>query len=331
MAKRTAVAENRYKPYEDKLRAHGLVEGVDWEYVGSVPLSDISRYPDSQARMRLAGSDLIKETVEKMRAGESYPPLVIGEDEAPNYVLLDGNRRLAAKTRLKYTHTDAYVVKLGADKNEAVYLSGLFNTINGVGLDKDEIIRAVRAARALSKPMNDTRITKDYGVSASMLSRISAVDAYDARAATLGLTTDIPESIKVPLSKFGDDSVLRSALDLVLDAELKSKDIRMLGKSAAAATSEAERLKVIADERETLAPTIAAVASGRISTAPPSKDSLLAFGRLHKLIERFPDPEDWVPIRTETRDDWAPRITEIRDFLARLVDAYADSTDSVRS
>jgi hypothetical protein len=328
MAKRTAVAENRYPPYEEKLRAHGKVEGVDWRYVGSVPLSDITRYPDSQARIRLAGPEVIKAYMEKMKAGEVFPPLVLGDDETPDYLVLDGNNRLESKKRAGLTHTDAYIVTLGPDKNEAVYLSGLFNTINGVALNKEEILRAVRAARALTPPMSDARIVKDYGVAPSRLSRISAVDAYDARAATLGLTTDIPESTKVPLSRFGDDSVLRAALDLALDAELKVRDIASLVKAAAAATSEADRLKVIADERETLAPTIAAVASGRISTAPPSKDSLLAFGRLHKLMGRFPDPAEWVPIRDETRDDWAARIAEIHDFLGRLVDAYTASAGS---
>lgn len=314
-----AVKENRYLPYEAKLDAHGATYG----YVASVPLADITRYPDAQARIRIAGSSTIGQYAEQMKQGEVFPPLVLGDDGSPDFMLLDGNTRKFAYEKLSRTHTDAYIVTGITGNDAAIYLSGLFNSIGPVPLTRDEILRMIRAGKA--NGMADSRIAKDLGVKPTFINRLVTIDRFDARATGLGLTTDIPADTKSALAPVADDSVLRSLLDLTLDADLKGKDVRTIVKEIAGQGSEADRLKVVSDERTDRAPSIQAVATGRTTTAPPSKDSLMAFGRIHSLMGKFPNPDLWVPVRQDTRDDWYPKLQDIEAFLGGLVQSYQNA------
>lgn len=317
MARRTAKATNSYAPYEDKLNARG----AKWRYVASVPLVDITRYPDAQARQRLSGSKTVNEYATKMQQGEVFPPLVIGEDGTVGYMMLDGNTRKAADEKLGRTHTDAYIVEIH-DSNEALYLSALFNTIGPVPLTDDEILRAIRAGLAMNPPMSGKTLAQDLGRTPLYISRIAQADAYDQRAERLGMAKDIPAQAKRILVQIPDDSVLQDAVALTLDAELKSTDLTALVKEIGKQGSEADRRRVVADDRIDRQTVIQHIASGRTTTAPPAKDSLMAFGRIHTLMGKFPDVDDWVPVRQETRDAWIGKIQEIEVFLADLSIAY---------
>jgi ParB-like chromosome segregation protein Spo0J len=313
----TAVKENRYAPYEAKLDSRGAT----YQYVGQVPLADITRYADAQSRVRLSGKDMVTRYAEAMKQGEIFPPMVLGEDGTGDYMLLDGNTRKAAMESLSRTHTDAYIVQVH-DTNEAVYLSALFNGINGAPLTKDEVLRAIRAAHAMPIPPTPATLAKDLGLSPSKISRIASVDAYDSRATRLGLPTDISEDMKLAISPVADDTVFSDLLTLTMDADLKGKDIRPIVKELATKGSESDRRAVVADERTDRQTVIQQVAAGRTTTAPPAKDSLMTFGRIHTLMGKFPSPTDWVPVRQESRDDWYPKIQEIEAFLGTLLTAY---------
>ena len=321
MPKRTAVQENRYAPYEAKMDANNIA----YHYVASVPLEEIARHAETQARLRIAGTSTINTYAEKMRQGELFPPVILWEDGRDGYTLLDGNTRVAALHKLGRSHTDAYIVSGLEGDNEAIYVSSLFNTINGVSLSKEEILRAVQAGKALSNPYSDARLAKDLGIPASRISRITAVERFNERAGQLGLATELPEDTKIALAPIVDDSVLRDLHTLALDADLKGKDIRPIVKDVSTKGSEAERLKVVADERKGLEPTITSVAAGRTTTAPPSKDSLMAFGRLHALMTKFPDVHQFVPVRPDTRDEWYPKLQSINVFVGQLVTAYEEA------
>jgi hypothetical protein len=319
--KRTAVGENRYAPYEAKMDANNIT----YRYVALVPLTDVSRYADTQARLRIAGTSTVNTYAEKMRQGEVFPPIILWEDGRDGYCLLDGNTRDMAMRKLGRTHTDAYIVSGLEDDNHAIYVSSLFNTINGVSLAKDEILRAIRAGKALTNPMSDARLAKDLGVPASRISRLTSIERFNERADQLGLATEVPEDTKIALAPVVDDSVLRELHTLVLDADLKGKDIRPIVRDVSVKGSEAERLKVVTEERVALAPTIQSVAAGRTTTAPPSKDSLMAFGRIHALMGKFSDVSLFVPVRQDTRDEWYPKIQAIHDFIGELVTAYENA------
>jgi len=317
-SRRGAVSENRYPPYEAKLDA----AGITYRYVASVPLDDITRYADTQARLRIAGTPVVNQYAEKMKQGELFPPLIIWENDRSDYCLLDGNTREMAYRKRGQTHTDAYIVTNLQSDNEAIYVSSLFNAISGTPLAKDEIIRAIRAAQQLTPPMKDTRIAKDLGVSPSRVSRITSVMRFDERSERLGLATELPEDIKVILAPVTDDAVLADLHSLMLDADLKARDIKPIIKDIGEKGSEAERLQVVADERIALAPVIHAVSTGRTTAAPPARDSLMAFGRLYNLQSNFPNPADFVPVRQDTRDDWYPKLQEIHAWLATVITAY---------
>lgn len=315
---RVVAQENRYLPYEAKLNA----SKVNFIYAARVALTDITRYASAQARLRLAGSSTVNEYAEKMRAGEVFPPLVLSEHEGGGYTLLDGNTRKAAYEKRGQTHADAYVITDVTDENQQVYISGLFNTINGVPFAKDEFVRMVKAGKAMDPPMSDARLAKDLGLPPARVSRIVAIERFNKRADALGLTKDITDDTKMLLAPIPDNAVVKSVLDLALDADLKGKDLRPLLKKVNGKKSEKERLKVVKDERADYATTIKDVAAGRTSTAPPSKDSRMALGRIHSLMGKFPNVDDWVPVRPEARDEWLPKIKAVAVFLDTLAIAY---------
>jgi hypothetical protein len=310
---------NMNTAYEEKLTSYGAT----YTYRPNIPLVSIQRYADAQARMRLSGSDVVNQYAEMMKHGQQFPPLVVAQDGVDGtFMLLDGNTRKAAYEKRGIQEADAYIITGVHDLNDLVYLSSLFNGLNGVQLTKEEKYRAIRAAKNSPMPMTDSRISRDLGIPASMVNRLVRQDRAVERLGVLRLPVDFSADTLVAVGDVGDDSVLGEVVRLVKDANLRGADVKDLVRTLSGKTSEAERLQVVADERTALAPVIAGVATGRSTSTPPAKDSLMAFGRLSNLLARHPDPEEWVPVRQETRDEWLPKIREFVPFFTSLVDAY---------
>lgn len=319
-SKRGTVVENRFAPYEAKFDERGL----SYTYNAMVPIESITRYADAQARQRLAGSAVVRQYAEKMKAGEVFPPVTLAEfPEYPDeYVLLDGNTRLPAHQKRGHTHVDAYIITGLHTMDDAVYLSGLLNGMAGQPLDKAEVLRAVRAGKSMDPPMTDAAIAKDLGVPPSRVSRLMAAERFDERAKALDLPTTLTENHKVNLAKIDLDPVFSALTRLVTDADLPVQATRDLVTKVQAESSEPERIKVIQQERGELANVIGAIAAGRAAIVPPSRDGMMALGRLNALAEKYPNPADWVPASEDLRSDWAPKIKGLIDFLGSVHAAY---------
>lgn len=317
--RRGAVAENRYSPYESRMEEHGIT----YTYNGMVPLSSISRYADKQARQRLAGTPIVMAYVNKMKAGEVFPPLVLWEDGTDDYVLLDGNTRKLAHEKLKHTHVDAYIITGLENDNQAIYVSGIFNGINGQPLRKDEVLRAVRAAKLLDPPMSDNRIAKSLGIAQSKVSRIMAAERFDTRLHALSeVEIDLAENAKVALERLDLDPVFIEAVKLTVDADLPVPSVQELVTKTMAATSEPDRIHVINAERAELAELIKQKAEGRATATPVARESMMVMGRLLSMTAKCPDPETWVPKGEEARAEWALKVRDLADFLGRVSLSY---------
>lgn len=301
--------------------------GVEWEYLEKVSLETIVKDLDAQSRQRNTPPPAkVNEYAEAYKGGADMPPLVLWEDGEPGYTLLDGNTRRDALVKLGRTDTNAYLVKdLKDGKAEAVYISGLFNARQGMPLDKAEIKRAVLSAKKLTVPVSDAALARDFGMKASAIHRLVKASEFDPRAERLGLTPNgIPESSKARLTSLADDSVFGEMTKIITDAHLTTGETGVLLKEVNSKGSEAERLAVITQERQERAEQIANHAKGREASSPPATESLLPLGKLWSLMEKYPNPEDWVPGNEDKRQQWHPIVEGIAQHLDKVAEAYED-------
>ena len=241
--------------------AHGATYTVTWR---QVPLADVTRYPDSQAACDWLGATTSRSTPRTDEGGGVFPPVVLGED---------GTRRLHAPRRQHPQgavrearpdhHTDAYIVTGLTDLNEAIYLSALFNAISGQPPAKDEIIRAVQSAKRLSTP--DERFPPGQGPRGPRLPGVEDHERRPLERPGEGARSDHGTAHRHQDRRCRGSQMTRSCVNCTRWPSTPTSRGRTSSPSSrtvAAKTSEADRLKVVADERMTLAPTIQGVALG---------------------------------------------------------------------
>lgn len=314
----TRAKSNRRPEIESILDEHG----VKYTYVPAVSIEDIERHPDSQSRLRDADEKLVGEYAEKMKRGAIFPPLILWKDGYDGYGLVDGNSRAEAKKKRGLTETDAYLVEI-EDSNEAVYVSAIFNATHGQRLTKEEVKHAVIAAGLMTNKRTNDRLAQDYGITPGTVTKIQKVHTTTNELVKLGVNpSQLTESAIYTLSKLGDTAVKRDLATLVIDTDLAQGEVGALVKDIQTKTSEADRLKVISDARTARQAHIEAKRTGRVVDRQPLHQASMVFGQLAKLIESFPDPEQWVPVDATRRQETLPRIKQIHDFLGQVCERY---------
>lgn len=321
--RRSAKESNRNPSYEEEF----AFLGIQYRYVATVELEDIERHPDSQARIRESGLPVVQQYARKMKEGQIYPPVTLWQDGSDGYFLVDGNTRVAAKRRNGTGTTDAYILDL-ADKDQAVTISATLNTLNGAQLNRDELQRAMMAMTRLG--LTNKTIARKLGIPSAQVTRALAAEEFDKRAAVQWpvaeeVKAQLPRTMKARINTVADDAVFADLASLVVDADLTSKDLTPLLSGISTAGSEADRLQVIADERQNRAADIARVATGRTVKGSPILESTRAFGTLRKLMEDYAEPQQWVPANDDKRLEWLTVLDTIVPFLERVRAVYATS------
>ena len=321
--RRSAKESNRNASYEEEF----AFLGIPYRYVATVGLEDIERHPDSQARIRESGLPVVQQYARKMKEGQIYPPVTLWQDGSDGYFLVDGNTRVAAKRRNGTGTTDAYILELN-DKDQAVAISANLNTLNGAQLNRDELQRAMMAMTRLG--LTNKTIARKLGIPAAQVTRALAAEEFDKRAAVQWpvpeeVKDQLPRTMKARINTVADDAVFAELSNLVVDADLTSKDLTPLLSGISSAGSEADRIKVIADERQNRAADIARVATGRTVKGSPILESTRAFGTLRKLMEDYENPQQWVPASDDKRLEWSAVLEMLVPFLERVRAVYAIS------
>lgn len=317
--RRTARRENRHLPYEAEFDAFG----IGYEYVGFIDLDEIERHPESQARIRMAGAGMVNQYAQKQRQGQTFPPVTVWADGAAGYSLLDGNTRVAAKRKNGTGNTDAYVLDIQSNE-QAIAISAALNNLSGLQMNKDENRRAMMAMADLG---HDPKfIAKKLGVPPADITRALSVRTFDERAERLEIEEEvisrIGKTMKSRIASLADDSVFAEFANLIVEAELQSKDITPLLEGIRTATSEKDRRKVLTDERKNRASDIQRVATGFTVNGSPILESTRAFGMLAKVKDAYPDPQAWVPASDEPRVKWLAALDMLVPFLSQVRDAY---------
>lgn len=318
MARTSGKTDNRRADIEAVLTEHG----IQFQYASSIVLDQIQRHDDLQSRLRADNRALVAEYKEKMARGQIFPPIVLRVNPDGTYATIDGHTRLEAKRLKKEATCDAYIVEL-TDANQAVYISAIFNATHGMRLSKQEIRRAVIAAKSmLSSPPNE-RLAADYGTSPATVVRIWNSHKVTTELEAAGIDTALlSDNAKQQLAKISDTAVKRDLARLVMDADMQQADLAELVKVINEKGSEADRLAVVEQARADRAEEIAQVKVGRPRKSRPTAQSATVFGRLLQLAGEFPNPSDWVPVDEDRRKEMKARVDRAVEFLDRVRDAY---------
>jgi len=312
---------------EQILTTH-LIGGEDsFTFTELFPVSEIERNQDSQSRLGMTDKRYVNEMVVMMNAGVPFAPVVLWETPDNGCIMVDGNHRIAAYIKRGQTTIPAYLVKLPGGMNESVYLSAVFNGTNGVRLSSDELRRAVIAAGRLDPEPSNAQLAKDYGVSAAQVGRIRTELATRERLDTLavGGVTDLTQGHLLPLARISLNDPLKQAAALVLDAKMSPVDTKALVRDLTEAGSESAQIDRIIHERHQRSSDIEAVAAGRKSTGSPTVDLRRMIGHFEKLLDTFPNVQQWVSTDPAVVQVWGPRVTRVAEFMDELQAAYGQA------
>jgi hypothetical protein len=316
--------DNRRADIEAVLTEHG----IEFTYAPTIALDQIQRHDELQSRLRIDNKQLVGEYKEKMSRGAIFPPVVLQQNADGTYSSLDGHTRIEAKRLKKEAATDAYIVEV-ADANQAVYISAIFNASHGMRLSKQEIRRAVVAAKSMLVAPPNERLAADYGVSLTTVGRIWNSHRVTTELEAAGIDTALlNDNAKQQLAKVSDVSVKRDLARLVMDSDMQQAELTELVKAINGKGSEADRLGVVEQARADRAEEIAQVKTGRPRKSRPTSQSATVFGRVLQLMGEFPNPADWVPVDEDRRKEMKDRVDRATAFLDRVRDAYIEESSA---
>lgn len=148
-------------------------QGVSWEYVESLPISEINvnKSLNNQARLdNPLDEGLIDSYTQSMKDGFEFPPLVVWRPGKGMWLLIDGNNRLAAKLKLSHKTTDVYMI-LNSDPKVIDRITWRWNNlVNGKRLSPEESMQhAVSYCRKYNTSYKEA--AKEWGVNENSLSQ----------------------------------------------------------------------------------------------------------------------------------------------------------------
>lgn len=304
--------------------------GVQWEYVESVPLSDINinRGKTMQARLDPIDPDLIDDYAEMFNEGFAPPPLVLWQHGKSMKVPLDGNMRLAGnaqaspKNRLKAF--EAYVIKTD-DPMLADRICWTWNNlVNGKRLSYDECLKhAVSFHRKYGQSVD--KAAKEWGVKAwEVLSlskeqdMIAIMTKHDIK-----LKSAMPVATLLELESIGKagEDLLAKAIRIVADNGITQKDARGLASKVKTAKTAKEKIAVVDTFAESDVVKLARATSkgGRITVNKPPRLKLQsAIDHLDSILSEYSDKTALRSIGQELKD-YRAKALKVTNLL---IDVY---------
>lgn len=237
----------RNQAYEQMLER----QGVQWEYLESLPLDQIDAVKSIRNQARLdtpLDEELIDSYAAMDRDGSESPPLVLWRPGKGKWVLIDGNQRYAAKHRNMRQTTDAYTV-LSQDPRIIDRLTWTWNNlVNGRRITQDEAMEhAVSYVRKYGLAIKDA--AKEWGVGESTLSMRLKIEEGRTILGQRNIRLPIPisdKTVKVlsPLIGLGED-IFADAAMAVSSIGATGDDIEDLVRNIKAAKTSEAKAEVI--------------------------------------------------------------------------------------
>lgn len=297
----------------DTLNAYGF------EYTReTVDLAKINRKQSrlNQARIDAPiNEDQVLLYAEGMEHGDVFPPIVIHKVGA-EYVVMDGNHRVAAADLVGSTTIDSYVVK---NASPAQLTSYIYEANSKHGLPTSMADRLRQAIYLVERGVPRAQAASRLKIPAGKLQ--AALDVYSAeqRFAKLGIRKldGLNQTAKRVLDSIRSDDVLKPAAMLVLEAGLGGQDLAAFVKRVNEPRTEREALRVINQERETRTATIKATAGGRIPV-PVYLTTLSRTASLAMNLDADRVLQSVMDINAEARSEYARAAAEAGTRLIEL-------------
>lgn len=232
--------------------------GVEWEYLESVPVSEINATRGKQMQARLVPLDdsLIEEYKNLLEDGAKPPPLLLWKPGRGMWIPLDGNQRIAANERATAKHRlkafDAYVLK-SDDPMVADRLCWQFNNaVNGRRLSYEESLQhAITMVRKYGEPV--TQVARDWGVKNwELTARVRELELRELAERKRIDTKHIPSSniLEVnALTVVGEDLALK-AIKTIAQSGVDQKSIKAMMSAVSKAKTAEAKAKVLDDWAE---------------------------------------------------------------------------------
>jgi hypothetical protein len=211
-----------------------------------VPLADIVNTTEQQARIvaHRAIPENVERYTEHMREGAPFPPIVL---RSPR-LLLDGNTRLAAATKLRLDEFPAYVVEDIASTDVARNLSGALNQLNGQPLTVEEAQAVAISMMTGDLSMTVNQVARYVGRSSTQVSRWRKSDEATRHASRLGIADAMGRVSHNQRERLADvqlDEPFRRLTELVADSKPGGTELNKLVRDVAKAASEAQAIELI--------------------------------------------------------------------------------------
>jgi ParB-like chromosome segregation protein Spo0J len=228
------------------------VEGIlhEWnlrfDLVEAVEIASIVQVPEQQARAvaHRALPENVDRYYEHMKNGAQFPPIVLREPR----IMLDGNTRVAAATKLGMQYFPAYVVQDISTAEMARALSAAINQLNGVALTNIEAqeIALEMLYGELKFPVGT--VARYVGRSGAQITRWRKQADVMKHAERLGITEQaqaISANQREKLAGVQFDEPFRRLVDVVASSKPPNTELTALVKDIEKATSEQDAISAV--------------------------------------------------------------------------------------
>lgn len=277
-----------------------MLESYGFEY--TIEVIDLSKVNRKQSRLNQARIDapINEDTVilygTAMDAGDKFPPIVASK-AGVDYIVMDGNHRVAGADLAGITTLTAYVVK-NATPAQITSFTYEANTKHGLPTSIHDRLR--QAIYLVERGVPRKEAAARLKIPANRLQ--AALDTYQSeqRFAKLGNRKfdSLNPTAKRILDSIRSDDVLRPAATLVVEAGIIGQELTAFVKRVNEPRTERQALAVVHAERESRAAIIKATAGGRI----PVPVYLQTLSRVSSTALNI-DPERVLAALTEVGDD----------------------------
>lgn len=224
-------------------------QGLEFEYLPSVPTSSIDRAKSkaNQVRLDTIHRDAINGLRLSIQEGMGLPALVAYEDKPGVRVVIDGRHRLAAYDAEGIEETDMYLLKT-TDPSERVGITVTFNQINGIKPDTEEL--SMQAVHLLAHGFTARQTAEKIRMTTSFVQDSRTDSLGRDRATRLNLANrwdKITARQSRVLIQRGVrlDVVFEAAVRFVAAFDAPIKTVKPLVDKIAKAATEAEQIELV--------------------------------------------------------------------------------------
>lgn len=278
-------------------------QGVQWEYVESIPLESIDAHRGLKNQARIdcpLDEDLVSNYAKSMKDGSNFPALVV-YSTSRKYIPLDGNHRLSAYGVLKLKTCDAYVVN-SKDPLVLDRIAWSFNNhVNGARIPQaTALIHAVGYVRKYGWKKEDA--AREWGVSTHAVIRKHRVlvlrDILDTNNQPHNKVSDDVVYEMSVFETIGED-VFLAAFKVVAGSGATHQDIQDLVKKVRSAKTHANKMEAITEfeTSDRMTKRYAETKGGQIQrkSGLPRDRLDQQLDTMLRLVEAYPDRKSFQP------------------------------------